>query len=63
MTNYLCSLRTVAAGTWDCIVGIYPDLVAIVGLSGVDSTISVALADALMAYRDLLQKPIESRRK
>jgi hypothetical protein len=29
-----------------------------VGLPGVDSSISVALRDALLAYRDLLQPPI-----
>jgi len=53
----------VATGTWDCIVGLYPDLVGIVSLAGVDSSLSSALASALLSYKDLLQKPIASRRK
>ncbi|ODN01672.1 Protein MON2 [Orchesella cincta] len=53
----------VAGGTWEHIIGIYPDLVAIVGLPGVDTSISVALRDALMAYRDLLQRPPEAKFK
>ncbi|CAL8105957.1 unnamed protein product [Orchesella dallaii] len=35
-----------AGGTWEHIIGIYPDLVTIVGLPGVDASISVALRDA-----------------
>ncbi|CAL8119807.1 unnamed protein product [Orchesella dallaii] len=50
----------VAGGTWEHIIGIYPDLVEIVGLPGVDASISVALRDALMTYRDLPRRPTKA---
>ena len=49
----------VAPGTWTHIIAIYPDLVSIVGLPGVDSSISIALRDALLSYKDLLVRPTQ----
>jgi hypothetical protein len=53
----------VAPGTWSHIIAIYPDLVAIVGLPGVDSSISMALRDALLSYKDLLYRPADIKKK
>jgi len=67
ITSLIENLKTadpsrVASGTWDHIIAIYPDLVAIVGLPGVEASITVALRDALLSYRDLLRRPSISKK-